>query len=218
MHNVLDVITIICRFFETKSYKPEYQQKCWGEKAKWHKFVERVFMEENLGYSLDEKCGVHFLVDEEFAHNRITALSCLDSSRYAGVREAFNSSHSYLDANPPDTKAAVRSMFEALEILARMMVETKNLNKGFVNSKLIPLVADIYSHDPIAVKTITGLFAGFSEWVDAIHNYRHGQGLPEPVDPPLDMAVYILSSGASFLRWLTEVDKKIIERSAITEQ
>jgi len=25
------------------------------------------------------------------------------------------------------------------------------------------------------------------------------------------MAVYVLSSGASFLRWLTEVDKKIIE-------
>jgi len=53
-----------------------------------------------------------------------------------------------------------------------------------------------------------GLFAGFADWVDAVHNYRHGQGLPEPVAPPIDLTVYMLSSGASFLRWLVTIDGK----------
>lgn len=49
---------------------------------------------------------------------------------------------------------------------------------------------------------------GSPEWVDGMHNYRHGQDVPDPVAPPMDLAVYIFSSGTSFLRWLVEIDKK----------
>ena len=44
--------------------------------------------------------------------------------------------------------------------------------------------------------------------LDSIHNFRHGQDVQEPKDPPIEFTVYILSSGASFLRWLVEIDRK----------
>jgi hypothetical protein len=41
--------------------------------------------------------------------------------------------HSYLDAQPPDAKACVRSMFEALAILARLMEpDSQRLNRQLV--------------------------------------------------------------------------------------
>jgi len=48
-------------------------------------------------------------------------------------------------------------------------------------------------------------FDGFADWVDGMHYYRHGQGQPEPVTPPIEFAVYVLSSGAAFLRWLVAI-------------
>ncbi len=108
-----------------------------------------------------------------------------------------------------DTKAAVRSIFESIEILVRLMIPgTKNLNKWVVQNPLKEIAHKKYVHDEIALKTISGIFDGLGEWFDALHNYRHGQGKEEPVAPPLEFAVYILSSGASFLRWLIELDGK----------
>ena len=39
-------------------------------------------------------------------------------------------------------------------------------------------------------------------WVEAVHNYRHGQRAEEPVAPSVDTAVLILSVGAAHLRQL----------------
>ena len=100
-------------------------------------------------------------------------------------------------------------MFESVEILARLMVQsTKNLNKWVVQNPLKEIAQKKYTHDEIALKTINGIFDGLGEWVDALHNYRHGQGKEEPVTPPLEFAVYVLSSGASLLRWLIELDEQ----------
>ena len=162
--------------------------------------------EENMAYSLDEKCGVHFFVDEEFERNRITALACLASERFAGVRAAFEQSHSYLDAQPSDTKAAVRSAFEALEILARLMdTESKNLNKWMVENKLKPL-ALAQAVDATESTVLGKLLDGLAISVDGLHNYRHGQGSEQPVAPSLSVAVYVVSSVAAAMRLLVAVD------------
>jgi hypothetical protein len=129
------------------------------------------------------------LVDEEFEHNRLSILRCLETPRYAGVRMAFESAHKYLDIESRDAKAAVRSMFESLEILTKLMVETKLLNKWVVENKLKELAKSIYAGDETAVKTIGIIFEGFARWVDGPHNYRHGQGKVDPVDPPLGFAI-----------------------------
>lgn len=172
----------------------------------WHSFVKRTLQEEDMGYYLDDKCGVHYLVDEEFERSRISLLRCLQNGRYLGIKTAFEDAHRHLDSSPPDTKAAVRSMFESLEILVKQMVHTNNLNKWAAENSLKELAKETYKNDPIAIKVVDSIFDGFGKWIDGIHNYRHGQALPEPVAPPIGFAVFVLSSGASYLRWLVEID------------
>lgn len=203
IEHVLDTITLIWRYFRAQELVRGYSAKSSGN---WHTFVSRVLREENMGYRLDEQCGVHYFVDEEFERNRVSALSCLSAARYTGVRTAFEQAHAYLDAQPADTKASVRSAFEALEILARLMDPTsKNLNKRMVENKLKPL-AVANAVDATEEKTISSIFDGLAQVVDGLHNYRHGQPAEEPVAPSMTMAVYVLSTVAATLRWLVAVD------------
>lgn len=193
--NVLSVVTLIYRIL-TGTFADE-----------WCEFVARSMREENLGYSMDSHGGVHFLVDEEFERNRISALRAADGARYNGVRKAFAEAHSHLDSQPPDTKASVRSMFEALEILARLMEPgSQRLNRQLVLDKL-KVSATWLNADAIEVKALEKVFDGFADWVDAMHMYRHGQAVQEPVAPSIEFAVYALSSGAAMLRLLLGVDR-----------
>jgi hypothetical protein len=198
--DVLTAITLIWRYLRATYSAPFIPAK------NWHAFVSRALREENMGYQLDERCGVHYFVDEEFERNRASALKCLEAPRYAGVRAAFEAAHSYLDAQPTDTKASVRSAFESLEILARLMdPASKNLNKFMVENKLKPIALAVVS-EPTEESTVTKLFDGLALMVDGLHNYRHGQPAEQPVAPSLTMAVYVISTVAAALRWLTALD------------
>lgn len=86
------------------------------------------------------------------------------------------------------------------------MVTTSNLNKWVAENSLKQLAIETFKDDATALKVIDSIFDGFGKWIDGIHNYRHGQGLPEPVAPSVGFAVFVLSSGASYLRWLVEID------------
>lgn len=207
LRDILDSVTVIYTVL-----KPKPHERYSGSGlllAEWLAFVRRVFKEANLHYRVDDEGVVHYLVDEEFEHNRISVLRSLENKRYEGVRAAFEDAHSQLDSDPINKKSAVRSMFESIEILAKLMLpEITRLNKAVVQKDLKEIALRKYVHDEVAAKTISTIFNGFSEWVDALHNYRHGQGKEEVVEPPLEFAVYVLSSGASFLRWLIEMDEK----------
>jgi hypothetical protein len=195
IESVLNLITVIWRVL-----KEDYVD------GKWHAFVVRAMREENLGYSIDARGAVRFSVDEEFDRNRVSVLRGLEAPRYAAVRDAFESAHSYLDAQPPDTKACVRSMFEALEILARLMEPgSQRLNRRLVEDKL-KVSATWLLGDAIEVRALDKIFDGIADWVDAMHIYRHGQATEEPVAPSTELAVYVLSSGAAMLRLLLGID------------
>jgi hypothetical protein len=206
LRDILDSVTIIYTVLKPRVY-PRYSSS--SLQNEWFSFVQRVFKEENLHYRIDNEGVVHFLVDEEFERNRISLLRCLENKRYEGVKAAFEDAHSHLDSDPMNKKAALRSMFESVEILTKLMVPgITRLNKSVVQKDLKEIALKKYIHDEVAARTVGIIFNGFSEWVDALHNYRHGQGKEEPVEPPLEFAVYVLSSGASFLRWLIEMDEK----------
>lgn len=202
---MLNSITLVWRFL-IADIANKYTKL---DAQKWYGFVKRALSEENMGYQLDEYCGVHYLIDKEFEINRISAIRCLQDPKYTTVIVAFEDAHRHLDSNPPDTKAAVRSLFESIEILVKQMTNTNRLNKRIVKERLKEIAVGICETDTTAQEVVTHLFDGFAEWVDGMHNYRHGQDSPEPVAPPMDLAVYIFSSGTSFLRWLVEIDKQI---------
>lgn len=196
--DVLDAITLIYRILSPSGPSQSSEQ--------WKQFVSRVMKEENLGYQLDTKCGIHYLVDEEFERNRFSTLSVLDNPQYNGVRAAYEDAYRYMDNTPIDTKASVRSMFESIEILVKQMVQTKNLNKWIVENSLKEKCTEPYKNDETALRVVSELFDGFARWVEGLHNYRHGQGSKEPVAPSEGVAIYVLSSGSAFLRWLIGIN------------
>jgi len=214
---ILTSITLIWRFLCKKylelkrsknplSNPPGSSFFRYPKAEEWQSFVLRAMREENMAYTVDEKCGVHFFVDEEFERNRVTALSCLASPRYEAVRVAFQQAHGYLDAQPPDTKASVRAAFESLEILARLMdSQSKNLNKWMVENRLKSL-ALARASDSVETTVIERLFDGLALAVDGLHNYRHGQGVQQPAAPSLTVSVYVVSTVAAALRWLVELE------------
>lgn len=203
--DVLDSITLIYRVVIDCGWKQGAEH--------WKQFVERAMKEENLGYRLDANCGVHYLVDEEFERNRFSTLSVLDDPKYNGVRAAYEDAYRYMDNHPIDTKAAVRSIFESIEILVKQMVETKNLNKWVVENTLKEKCIKIYDSDTTATKVVTEMFSGFAHWVDGLHNYRHGQAEEDPVSPGEVIAIYALSSGSAFLRWLIGINNQLKNNS-----
>lgn len=202
LRDLLDSITVIYQVIK----------KNWVSKdltEQWKSFVGRAISEENLGYRLDNECGVHFFVDEEFEGNRFSALAVLEVPQYSGSRAAYDAAYKYLDANPIDTKGAVRSIFESIEILVKQMVDTKLLNKWVVENTLKTKCLTVFESDPTARNVASKMFDGFAQWVDSVHNYRHGQVGDEPVSPPENIAIYIISSGTAFLRWLATLNNML---------
>jgi len=195
IRDLLDSITLIFQYFLVSKQPTKAEQ--------WHGFVSRVFKEENVGYRLDEKGGVHFYIDEEFERNRSTVITVLTSQ--PAVKEAVERAYSFLDQDPPDTASAVRSIFEALEILYKHIVKAEGkdrLNSMGVQKKLRPILQQSLVNNQVASKAVDHLMDGLCDWIDAGHMYRHGQKLEEPSPPPLDYAVLFISQGSSYLRYL----------------
>ena len=193
LRDVLDAITIVYRVVSAANNRTRA--------ADWLTFVARSMREENVGYTVDSIGTVHFHVDQEFERNRSATLAVLQLPQFAAVRAAFEDSFRHLDALQSDTKAAVRSMFEALEILARLVVpEAKNLNKWLVENTLKQKCLIAARGDAVEKKVLAGLFDSFADWVDALHTYRHGQAVEEPVAPSEEMSVHILATGSAYLR------------------
>ena len=192
IRDFLDSITIIHKYFKEKH----------SSKARlWHAFIFRVFKEENIGYQLDDEGGVHFFVDEEFEGNRVSVIAGLDSQ--PAVKEAFSKAYSFLDSDPQDTSSAVKSVFEAAEILYKHTVDAEGkerLNGHGINKKLKPLFQENLKDNPTEVTAMDHLLDGFCDWVDAGHMYRHGQKVDEPAPPSLEFAVHFVSQGASYIR------------------
>lgn len=204
IRDLLDSITIIFQHLLCID-------RVWGKSSYatvWHKFVSRVFSEENVGYRLDKEGGVHFYIDEEFERIRSTLISSLTSQ--PAVKDFVERAHSFLDQDPPDTGSAVKSMFEALEILYKHIVNAvgkDRLNSKGVQEKLKPILQKSLSSDPVASKAVDHIMDSFCDWIDAGHMYRHGQKLEEPSPPPLDYAVLFISLGSSYLRYLLPLAK-----------
>jgi len=68
------------------------------------------------------------------------------------------------------------------------------------------LIAEIYP-DPAAQRAARAMMSGFKTWVEASHIYRHQPGADEVPQPPADIAILAISTGASLLRWLASIDE-----------
>lgn len=199
---ILDAITIIWRVF------PDYS------KNEWRDFIDRVFTEENVGYRIDGEGIVRYFVDQEFERNRSSSLRCLDDPKFNAVAAEFENAFRKLSDQPPDTKSAVRAIFEAVEILVKWIVDggkVTRLGPAEVDKYLKPLAGQVYNENKVALDSANQVLNSLSDWINANQMYRHGQKVEEPAPPPLELAVVIVSAGASFLRWLVELDSRKVK-------
>ncbi|MBS7588271.1 hypothetical protein KHC24_13105 [Ancylobacter defluvii] len=177
--------------------------------------VRRIFSEENVRYRVDDKGGVHFSVDSEFEHSRISVISSLAASRYASALQSYENAMLCLDAVPPDGKGAIRSAFFAAECTFRLMFPSASqLNGTEVNKYLKPLVDQLFAAQRPAINVSQKQLSSFREWIDGCHFYRHEPGTEEPAQPPLGLAVLIVSQAGAFLRWLAQLDQMQSRRDA----
>jgi hypothetical protein len=198
LRDLLDTISLIHRVLEAQ--RP-------GKATAFRTFLARAFDEESLGYVINDAGGVRYRVDAEYERNRFSMIDGLGDPRYAAVKDAAESAFKRLDSAPFDTKAAVREMFEAVEILAKLMASThEDLDERMVRSKIKPMANKLYAGKPSSASFSDQMLESLVKWVNAGHRYRHGQQTEEPVEPPMDMAVWFLSAGASHLRALVSLD------------
>ena len=204
----LDTATIAYRYLVAKRTRGMVDL---GAGDKFAKEVARIFAEERVAYRIDSRGGVHPLVDPEFDVNREASIAALRGTRYANVLDAVERAQTSLAEIPPDGKGAIRSTFAAAEGLFKLLFPKEpKLTGEAAKRQLASLVQRIYAPDTAALRATSKLVAGFAEWIDSAHNYRHEQGSEEIAQPPFELAVNLISLGNSFIRWLAELDGKQI--------
>jgi hypothetical protein len=192
----LDAVTVYFRFMSAT-----HRQFA----ANFLTFCRRVMTEERMGYRIDDAGGVHYMIDVEYEKVRTSTIAALQEPRFKAVATEFEQAISFLDPQKRDTKAAVRSAFEAVEILFKLLFADKGVSRlgpAEVDRYLKPQLKELHSSDPVAA-TSAALFAdGMSSWINSAQQYRHGQMVEESAIPPLNLAVAFIAQGALYLRWL----------------
>ena len=202
MRDVLDTITL--------AYKLLVETGQATTAKTWRTFVARVLHEEGLGYVINERGAIRKFIDEEFERARASTIDGLGDGRFTAVRVAVEDAFKKLDREPFETKAAVRSMFEAVETLCKVLGDhNENLDEGMVKKRIKPMVSRVYGAEDASAQSFAEQgIEGFAKWVNSGHRYRHGPKAEEPHDPPLELTVSFLSQGAAHIRFLIDVYAK----------
>ncbi|MDO8385926.1 MAG: hypothetical protein Q7T13_05920 [Polaromonas sp.] len=164
--------------------------------------VERALADENMGFRIDAGGAIHYAVDEVFEGERAALLAVLNAPPLAAANRAYESVYRHMGSQPPDTLAAVRAMFDSVEIVARQLCPAhQNLHVGLCRGELRDRCLQVLGGDEIEQKVWAGMFAGLVEWVSAMHIIRHGQ--PRNTAPLTEgFAIFAISSGSAYLRML----------------
>lgn len=201
LRDFLDIITLV--------YRHLYKSGAPSRAYEWVQFINRVFREENAAYILDSQAGVHFFQDHEFQKNKAATLSHLGNQRYNAVRSLFEAAYNALDEQPPNTRLAIRDMFEAIETMSKLLDEKiSRLGSTEIEKNLKPLCLSQFAEGSIEKNLASKMLNSMKEWADGHQAYRHGQKNEEPNPPPLNLTIMSMGMGASFLRFLLEIDYK----------
>jgi hypothetical protein len=100
----------------------------------------------------------------------------------------------------------------AAETLYKIIINAKvednaRLTSNLAEKTIKKILTQQLASDPTAVNAAKQLLNSFEAWIEAAHFYRHGQADTKPNDPPLHLAVLMISNGAAFIRWLVDLDQ-----------
>ncbi len=205
--DVLDAVTTVRRIakeLDAKDKYYRYSDRLSQIAKKWQSEVNAIFVEENLMYEVDADGVVRMRVDEEFSRTSSALLEGLQLPKLRAVRAEVEKALANLTSLDQDTKGAVRAIFEAAEILVRLVDQRiPRLNSNALKQKILPII-EAKQTDPVAKKSLASIGASMVEWVNSVHTYRHGHDVEEPAPPPLSLALLLVSQGMSFIRFLLD--------------
>ncbi|MCE8419138.1 hypothetical protein LZ190_10535 [Rhodovulum sulfidophilum] len=198
---MLDTITVVAASLHNQYTNDDKRGRFLSE-------ARRILKEENLAYEIDEIGGVHPLVDATFSVAMETAISGMDTPRYAASAEFINRIDGYLLQNPQDFIGAIRAVFGACENTFKLMYEAPRLDARAAGERIGGDQQRLYAEHPTLQAASAKMLEAFKQWVNAAHFYRHEQGVEEPNQPAPEVAILLISQGLSFARWLTVLDRK----------
>lgn len=210
--DVLAVSTCVYRYYIEKADEADARAAYPASTAirryanEWRDWLAASFVEENLAYEVDEKCGVHFKIDSVFADEASGVLLGLSSSKYKAAQRYAQSAIKFITAAQPDTENAVVEAFKAVETVAKLMAKGAGLNGKMIDDEIGPLVVSRYGGDIATKGSTTKLLLAFKAWADAAHFYRHAQGVATHSPPPIELAILLVSGAFTWLRFLLSLD------------
>ncbi len=171
----------------------------------WQLFVKRVFAEEALVFEIDNKCGVHPLVDQAYVTDRTAVIAGLGDPQYSSGLVHYEAAMDRFSGADPELGPAIREVFLSAEAVFKAIFPTApRLEVNEINKRLKPeLCGNMGENERNAVSLS---LTGFGNWVSAAHHYRHADREPEP--PSLETAILLISTGSGFIRWMIAFAKK----------
>jgi hypothetical protein len=212
MGDLLTSATVVFEYWRRKydvssvtTHRKSFDDKCKG----FIQEIAHIFQEENAGYTINEYACIRYAIDEAFRVNLASAIGSLNGNRYKAARDYIHLIDDNLMSLPRKAVGAIEACFKCLENIFNLMFSGQNqLKSEAASQKLKPLIDKIYSCDSTAQRSMHKLLASFCQWIDGAHNYRHAPGKEDPVEPPEEVYVLVISQGLSFVRWLAIIDRK----------
>lgn len=167
--------------------------------------ARQIFQDEDLHYRIDDKGGVHYLVDEPFAYTVESTLSGLGDARFTAARLALEAGLKSLSPAKQSGKGLIRGVFEAAEsaFLAVCGPEAGNrLNKQAMEKCLKPILLARFAGVHEADDKVTRTLAVFEAWMKDAHPYRHGTAAEQEHEAPLELAILSATTGMGLIRFV----------------
>jgi hypothetical protein len=198
----LDVLTA------TMQFRPNYTTMS-GRIAVKHDLVDyirRVFSEQNLAYRIDDKGGIHPLIDAEFTSNTNSIIRNLTELSLTAALAHVQAADRAMMPQMFDGRQAIRSTFDAVENLLKV-IDPKKTQLGATQARdtLGNFLVVVDRASPEEGRATTKLIEALADWVDAAHNYRHAPGGAEPSQPSEAFTVAFVSQGFSYIRWICDL-------------
>jgi hypothetical protein len=100
---VLDVLTHVYAFLDNENRNRvrgyhDFSRIDRRDCEEWVKFLRTILREEALGYRLDERCGVHYHIDEDVEQVRAASIAHLGSPRYKAALQEFETAYRNIEA------------------------------------------------------------------------------------------------------------------------
>jgi hypothetical protein len=206
--SLTDFLSSMTHIFRDLPQREQYASK--SPRLDWWNFVHRVFREESVTFDLDPKGGVHPAPDLEFLTVKASTITAMAAPRYDAARILFERSLAELKS-PDTTSIAIRHTFDACENIFKLMFKgSARLGDTEIEKLLRPQIKRLLdAHD---FDASSAMASAFKSWTNAAHQYRHAAGVEAPLPAGYDLAVLMISIGASYIRWLISIDKLMMAK------